>query len=222
MLTDRGPPPAVAREFHTWEAVYERQEKIYEGQIRYTDWLIERFASATPERFEDALVVVTGDHGHLFYEEGWMGHHSSLHPGGIHVPLFISTSRGWDGSDLVIERLVSLVDLARAISGVIVDEIRDTDAFVEELAGSEELVVVANGPMLDVERLYEEYENETVDKLAAKRVGLFWDGTMVEYERPWRSQTITVREYATRTGRERSGRNRPSSSTSRTSGSIGG
>lgn len=105
MLTDRGPPPTVAREFHTWEAVYERQEKIYEGQIRYTDWLIERFASAIPERFEDALVVVTGDHRHLFYEEGWMGHHSSLHPGGIHVPLFISTSRGWDGSDIVIERL---------------------------------------------------------------------------------------------------------------------
>lgn len=195
MLTDRDPPPAVASEFDTWEAVYERQEEIYEGQIRYTDWLIERFASEVPGRFEDALVVVTGDHGHLFYEEGWVGHHSSLHPGGIHVPLFVSVPRDWDGSDRVIERPISLVDLARAISGVVEGEIRDTNAFVEELAGSEEVVVVANGPMWDVERLYEEYESEAVDELAAKRVGVFRDGTMVEYERPWRSRTVTAREY---------------------------
>jgi len=195
MLTDRGPSPAVAREFETWEAVYERQEEIYEGQVRYTDWLIERFASAVPERFEDALVVVTGDHGHLFYEDGWVGHHSSLHPGGIHVPLFVSVPKGWDDSGRVVERPVSLVDLARSVSKVVEGEIHDTNAFVEELTGSEEVVVVANGPMWDVEQLYEEYEGEAVDELVAKRVGVFRNGTMVEYERPWRSQTVIRTEY---------------------------
>lgn len=195
VLTDRDPPPAVSREFDTWEAVYERQEEIYEGQIRYTDWLIERFATAVPERFEDALFVVTGDHGHLFYEEGQVGHHSSLHPGGIHVPLFVSVPSGWDDSDRVIEQPVSLVDLARAVSKVVEGEIRDTDAFVGELAGTEEVIVVANGPMWDVEQLYEEYEAGPVDELAAKRVGVFRDGTMVEYERPWRSETLTRTEY---------------------------
>ena len=195
MLTDRGPPPAVAREFDTWEAAYERQEEIYEGQIRYTDWLIERFADAVPERFADALVVVTGDHGHLFYEEGSVGHHSSLHPGGIHVPLFVSVPKGWDDSGRVIDRPVSLVDLARSVSKVVEGDIRDTDAFVEELAGSDEVIVVANGPMWDVDQLYEEYESEAVDELAAKRVGVFRDETMVEYERPWQRETVTRTEY---------------------------
>ena len=195
MLTDRGPPHAVASEFDNWEAVYERQEEIYEGQVRYTDWLIERFASTVPERFEDALVVITGDHGHLFYEEGWVGHHSSLHPGGIHVPLFVSVPSGWDDSGRVIERPVSLVDLARSVSKVVEGEIRDTNTFVEEIERSEEVIVVANGPMWEVERLYEEYEDEAVDELAAKRVGVFRDGTMVEYERPWRSRIVTKTEY---------------------------
>lgn len=196
MLTDRDPPPAVAEEFDTWEAVYERQEEIYEGQVRYTDWLIETFASSAPDRFEDALVVVTGDHGHLFYEEGMVGHHSSLHPGAIHVPLLISVPKGWDDSDRVVGGPVSVVDLARAVSKVVEGEIADTDAFVEELTGSEEVLVVANGPMWNVAELRESYESDAVDELVAKRVGVFRDDGVIEYERPWRSRSITRTEYA--------------------------
>jgi len=92
-------PPAGAAEYGSWEAVFSRREEIYEAQIREFDRVVADLAGDLGERFDEALVVVTGDHGQLFGEEGMVGHHTSLHPHAVHVPLLVSLPADWAPPD---------------------------------------------------------------------------------------------------------------------------
>ena len=195
MLTERDPPEGVTDVFPTWPDVYQRQEEIFEGQIRHTDHLIETFESEVPQQFAEALVVITGDHGHLFYEEETVEHHSSLHPGGVHVPLFISLPRSWEAVDREIEEPISLVDVARAVEKVVTEQVRSTDEFLAELTAGEGVVIAADGPMWDVSELRAQYDDSLVDELAARRVAVVDGEVVTEYESPWRFDEITETKY---------------------------
>lgn len=148
------PPSPAADAFPSWGDVFARREAVYEAQIREFDRLVERWASGLGADFDDALVVVTGDHGQLFGEEGMVGHHTSLHPHAVHVPLLASLPSSWTASTersesapgsessarpvpRTVEAPVSLVGLSRAIHGVVTGEVDDGDAFVDRVrAGS--------------------------------------------------------------------------------------
>lgn len=62
----------------------------YNNELRYLDQHVGRLLSAWQERYGDnALVMITADHGEEFMEHGGLGHGSSLYKELVHVPLII-------------------------------------------------------------------------------------------------------------------------------------
>lgn len=91
---------------------------LYDAEIAYTDHQIGRLLSGLREagRFEDALIVVTADHGEEFLERGTIGHGGTLFNEVIEVPLLIKFPRHPRGArGLVVEEPVGLVDVAPTI-----------------------------------------------------------------------------------------------------------
>ena len=62
---------------------------LYDGEIRYTDDTISRILAALRRRqlLDDALVIVTADHGDEFLDHGGKGHMHTLYDELVHVPL---------------------------------------------------------------------------------------------------------------------------------------
>lgn len=219
------PPAPTSETLPTWEAVFDRREEIYAAQVREFDRLVERWAAAAGRQFEDALVVVTGDHGQCFGVEGAVGHHVSLHPHGIQVPLLVSLPASWPGSERTrtsdrprrIASPVSLVGLSRALGGVVSGAIADADAFVERVrAGSCErgkprgngrsalertspadgpVVVAVDGPNWNVADLEAAYGADAVGDLAVRKVGLIDGDRQVVLASPWEDDRITATAY---------------------------
>ena len=90
----------------------EQLESLYDGEIRYTDEVLGGFiASLEAIGFLDnAIIVVTSDHGEEFGEHGGVLHGGKLFEELLHVPLIISGEGIERG--VVDPSLVSLVDIA--------------------------------------------------------------------------------------------------------------
>ena len=87
----------------------------YDASVLAVDEALSAFFAALEARgfFENAIVVVTADHGEEFQEHGGRGHGKTLFDEAIHVPLLVlATGRAGSG---VVERLVSSVDVAPTI-----------------------------------------------------------------------------------------------------------
>lgn len=82
----------------------------YDDEIRYLDNQLDRFLHALRDRdrFEDALVVITSDHGDAFGRHGYFGHPRYLHESLLRVPLFLKPPGGITGA---IETPVSTLDV---------------------------------------------------------------------------------------------------------------
>ena len=104
---------------------FEYLESLYDGEIRYTDEVIGRLlASLEAIGFLDnAVVVVTSDHGEEFGEHGGVLHGGKLFEELLHVPLIISGA-GIDRG-IVDPSLVSLVDIAPTLLSLAGLEIPD-------------------------------------------------------------------------------------------------
>jgi arylsulfatase A-like enzyme len=87
-------------------------ESLYDGEIRYTDEVIGKLLASLESLgfLDNAIVVVTADHGEEFGEHGGVLHGGKLFEELLHVPLII----GGVGIDrgVVDPSLVSLVDIA--------------------------------------------------------------------------------------------------------------
>lgn len=81
---------------------------LYDAEIRFADAALRRLTRALGA--DDALVVVTSDHGEELMEHGGLGHGQSLHPEVIAVPLVIRRPDR-RGAGSVIAEPVSLVDV---------------------------------------------------------------------------------------------------------------
>ncbi len=64
----------------------EKIKNRYRNAIYYVDSLIGNFLKQHED--DDALILITGDHGEAFYEEGHIFHASNLSQSQIHVPLY--------------------------------------------------------------------------------------------------------------------------------------
>ncbi|MCK4511859.1 sulfatase, partial [bacterium] len=63
---------------------------LYDGELRWLDLNLEELLSWIGERFgDDAIVIITSDHGEELGEEGRVGHEYGLSQRLIHVPLFV-------------------------------------------------------------------------------------------------------------------------------------
>ncbi len=83
----------------------------YDTAVRYsTDQLAEFFAlMAQNQLYDDALIIVTADHGEELFDHGGFSHGWSLHSESLHVPLFIKLPGQRQGG--VVESRVNLIDL---------------------------------------------------------------------------------------------------------------
>jgi arylsulfatase A-like enzyme len=87
----------------------------YDTAVRYTsDALGELFADlARRGLYDDALVIVTSDHGEELFDHGGFSHGYSLHGEVLRVPLYVKLPRQREGA--VVDARVSLMDLAPTI-----------------------------------------------------------------------------------------------------------
>jgi arylsulfatase A-like enzyme len=204
MLADADLPDETRGWFDSWEAVFERREDVYDAQIRYFDHLLERWFEQVADRIlDESLIVVTGDHGQLFGEEGQLGHQVSLHPHGIHVPLSVSPPASWE-TDVAVTTPVSWLGLSHALGGVVDGAVSDTEAFVDALVeGSRtdgRVVVAVDGPTWNVAELRERYDDEAVDSVCVRKVGVIEGETMTVYESGWGESAVREHVYGLRDG----------------------
>ena len=92
---------------------------LYDGAVAYMDAEIARILATLRGSgvLDSTLVVITADHGELFGEHGLVEHTSSLYYKVLHVPLIFR----WPSripARTVVERVVSLRDVARTITGL--------------------------------------------------------------------------------------------------------
>ena len=97
------------------EATMQHYVSQYDGELRYVDdRLDELFATYRHlGRWDDALVVVTSDHGELFDEHGAVGHGGPPYHGLVRVPLLIKYPRAARRG--VVREPVSLADVASTV-----------------------------------------------------------------------------------------------------------
>jgi hypothetical protein len=94
----------------------ERVRRRYFNAIAWTDHEIERFVTFLKEqhRYDDAIIIITGDHGEEFQENGSWFHCSSVEPEQTAVPLMIKWPKGTEAPAQVsashLDVLPSLLD----------------------------------------------------------------------------------------------------------------
>jgi len=115
------PPPADLQEDElrarwTPSEVLQDYYDHYDGELLQTDVALRELRELLAERdlWDDAWVVITGDHGEEFQEHGELGHGMNLYAETNHVPLLIRPPGGVDGGRR-IEQAVSLVDVPRTL-----------------------------------------------------------------------------------------------------------
>jgi hypothetical protein len=202
LLEERSEPPTVTREyFDEWESVFKRQHEVYRAQVREVDELVrDWFEAVTSQRTDEALVIVTGDHGQLFGEEQMLGHHTSLHPHGVHVPLFIQVPDTWTdmGSGITtVDSPVSLTGLSKALRDVTTGKIDSSSEFVQSINHEFPVEIAVDGPTWDMNALHGTYEDDVIEKFKLKKIGVIDDSDkMTVYESKWGTSEITRRDYS--------------------------
>ncbi len=85
---------------------------LYDGCIRYTDWVIKELISKFERDYDNIFFAITADHGEEFREHGDLSHLEKLYDELLHVPLIFY---GKDIDAGVIGKPVSLLSLAPTI-----------------------------------------------------------------------------------------------------------
>lgn len=82
----------------------------YDSEIAFTDRHLGVFLDDLRRqgRYDDALIILTGDHGEEMRERGWIGHSISVHKEQVHVPLLVKLP---GGKGARVPTPVSLLDL---------------------------------------------------------------------------------------------------------------
>ncbi len=111
--------PVSEREIRGWPSTEEYPIDLYDGEIKYTDDLIQEVLSALEAAgiIEDTFIILTADHGEQLGQHGHYGH-PGLHEPNIFVPLIL-----WHPSSLpqgkVIEGYVQQADIVPTVLDLI-------------------------------------------------------------------------------------------------------
>jgi len=103
------PDPALAPRMH----------ELYRGAIRFVDGRLGELVAHLRQLglWDDALVVVTADHGEEFQDHGGFWHGTTLYDEQIHVPLLVHWPKGRsEGPPRVDDHLVRLIDIAPTLA----------------------------------------------------------------------------------------------------------
>lgn len=93
----------------------EYRERPYDGEIAYMDREIGRFVEGLRKagRYDDALILVLGDHGEGLYDHGEKMHSYLVYQSTMHVP-FLARAPGGKSKNVVSEP-VSVIDVYRTV-----------------------------------------------------------------------------------------------------------
>jgi len=95
-----------------WEGI----RAMYDADIRYADYTVERLVRMAEDKLDGPLVIViVGDHGDLFGEYGLIGHTLSLHDGLIRVPGLVV---GIDNISKTNDNVTQHIDLTRTLANL--------------------------------------------------------------------------------------------------------
>ena len=89
---------------------------LYDGEVRFTDELLDRLIRSLRERAPSTIVVVTADHGEEFWERGSVGHGKTVYQELVHVPLIVSLP---DASRGRTERAVQTIDVLPTLAALL-------------------------------------------------------------------------------------------------------
>lgn len=201
-LTNDPIPEEMRGAFSDWGSCFDVEERIYETFCRETDRLIKRWHDKQTSRFEEDLIVVVGDHGQLFGAEGAVGHSTSLHPHGIHVPLAVDPPAGWDASERTISDPVSIAGLGRALMEVVDGAVTSTTGLIDVVTNysrglNDTVLACVDGPTIDVPLLYEidRFDDELVTELCVRKVACIRDEYVEVYTCHWNDENIDSTSY---------------------------
>jgi arylsulfatase A-like enzyme len=115
------PLPVSPRDINKGRPLLPKEQQVfidrYDGEIRFMDHHFGRLLDALREvgRYENALIIVVGDHGELFGEHEFMGHGFWLYEELLRVPLIVRFPAG-RRSGTSVDSSVSVVDLLPLIA----------------------------------------------------------------------------------------------------------
>ena len=197
--SDRRLPKQTQAYFETWDDVFKARNDIYKSQIRHFDFLLKDWYNAVSNEFhEETLLIVTGDHGQLFGEENRAGHHTSLHPSGINVPLYISLPSGWESQSHKISDVTSWNSLTEAVIETMDGEINTSRGFINALTNAERAVVTVDGSGYDVSEIKSDdrFDKSLVENMiGTRKIGFVEEDSMTVYESKWRQTSIQRHKY---------------------------
>ncbi len=106
-----------AKEVTLDEADLEELVALYDGNLRRGDAAVGEVLAALRGAgiYDDALVVVTSDHGEAFMEHGWIGHNTTLYGEMLRVPLVVKLPASWTAQGVATDRMVGLADVVATI-----------------------------------------------------------------------------------------------------------
>jgi arylsulfatase A-like enzyme len=123
MFVGPGSEPIDVHDFDTNPAVHAGMPPAqlayllaqYAGELRWTDLYLGRLFRMLKEQglWDEAVVIVTADHGEEFFDHGAKGHKNNLHAETTRVPLIVKYPGQREGRR--DSRLVSLVDVVPTI-----------------------------------------------------------------------------------------------------------
>jgi arylsulfatase len=92
---------------------------LYDGEIAYTDRQIADFLEELDKRelLQDALVVITADHGEELFERGSIGHGPTLYEEVIRVPLIV-WQKTFERPGATVDSYVTLLDIVPTVLSV--------------------------------------------------------------------------------------------------------
>lgn len=94
-----------------WEAI----EAMYDATLAHMDHTASEFVSTVRNESDNLILVVTGDHGELFGEQGVIGHNLVLHENLIRVPMLIS---GISDIETDADTMTQQIDLTRTLAEI--------------------------------------------------------------------------------------------------------
>lgn len=201
-FTNKQIPAEMRDVFSDYEEVFAVEERTYEAFSREADRLIQRFHDELTSRFEEDLIVLVGDHGQLFGAEGDVGHSTSLHPHGIHVPLAIDPPAGWTKPERTISDPVSNAGLGRALMDVVTNEVTSTAGFIDSISEYSRgphgaVLACADGPTFNASGLFDanKFNNNLVRKKCLRKVACIYGEYVDVYSCHWDKESVNVTSY---------------------------